>query len=1382
MTERLARIHSETIRRSNTSGAERQLTRRLYPEARPSILTLAGLEKFSRAFIVDRTGQKMFPGAESFGQKGLSLAASSQPRHLRSTDPLKATIFKLTGITPDGRPSANGAANTAPSDKLFDKFAGKFDRLIMHRNIALATAAVSVALTILNMVSSLVLAATIPLFAVLGFLGIAGAAIYLVVVSHGLKSAAGKFIYMNAHNAAVLTDKIMELDKTDPAKADYLRNLMNKAQPLVKKEIARAPFEMTEQNGDSGFVSSKTPDYLKTEIVNRRTAREMREKLSSLWGPMSSILFWRIRPAIKDLAEMVFRSENGIRILAGLLHDMDNVKISIKIRKFMAKYLVEVAGPDIGARVANKLAEALQNLSAAETFLKDWEGKSLPRVGDLYELKGQAMLHLEKVKKATVESQPCDRLTKLLRDIDEEIAGREKEMIEAAIRFAEDHYRLDFNRPDVELPAIKGGLSMCVETAVRYASSSTPPMCARLSLPLNDALIKIEEKIMAAEKHRLLEAGGIINDFGCVLEKIKKHQNLSVEDIIGLKREAGRIRSLLTSLPADCVEKKQLEKLLLALQSSGYRGEKDTYYSVGYKPKSGGQGKVEVVKGTKHSHRLALKTLLLEDEMRKCKDDPVEKQIDTLRRFLACFAREYELAGRLKDLPSDLRKHVAFTLDTNMKEIFPNINTFAFKNWAAEEISQSEELLGFCRKHYGNYDLDEVNGKIVIKGKMSEEEKIELQALCSTQEDRDTVESLFQRSQNFFDLQTVKQAVKDKPPLFFVLDFFPKQDGTEEFAPILRQEINKRMSPARLRELFRPLLEVFDWAHKEGICHRDIKPANILITCDKKGEERLVVVDWGMGKDITIQAKITSKGLLAGSPGYMAPYSYIKAAEDDYPAGRYIDIYQMGILFFECLTGKNPTKRKDMTDAEYLGFMMQPGDIDVSDIENRDLAKIIKKMLSKDPANNYQSMSEIIEELSQLQFPDDEKTEVIEAEEEPKTIPLDPQVIKQIKSAEIPKINRKDAVAWWAEGIARKEQGELIEAAEAFNKAIEIFNKILEIDPKNAAVLRDKGAVLYNQGEWILALECSEKALEINPKDAFTWSYRGLALAKLDKLPAAIEAIERALKIDPKNAVALCYKGDILCKQGDLKGALDAFHKAVEINPKDSSPWRDKIAEVLKAFNKAEEIDPNDAVALRKKGNMLHKQGKLPEALEAYKKALSINPNDVDVLSEKGVALAEQGELPEALVIFTKVLEIKPSDVFALGYKGLILEQQGKIIEAAEAFNKAKEIKLKEAVAWRKKGDMFYDQGKLDEALEAYNKAVELDPKDAISWGCRGLTLGRQNKITEALESFYEVIKINPNDAVALGFNKGVVLYKQGKSTEAQEVFNKIGEINNRRR
>jgi hypothetical protein len=121
----------------------------------------------------------------------------------------------------------------------------------------------------------------------------------------------------------------------------------------------------------------------------------------------------------------------------------------------------------------------------------------------------------------------------------------------------------------------------------------------------------------------------------------------------------------------------------------------------------------------------------------------------------------------------------------------------------------------------------------------------------------------------------------------------------------LKARMADGVAPQEALDIVARIASALDCAHKSGVIHRDVKPANILFRKDGTP----LLTDFGIAKKLTIDHDLTSTGIFLGSPNYMAP----EQAEDVPIDGR-ADIYSLGIILYEMLTGNKPYQADSVVD------------------------------------------------------------------------------------------------------------------------------------------------------------------------------------------------------------------------------------------------------------------------------------------------------------------------------------------------------------------------------------------------------------------------------------------------------------------------------------
>jgi len=159
--------------------------------------------------------------------------------------------------------------------------------------------------------------------------------------------------------------------------------------------------------------------------------------------------------------------------------------------------------------------------------------------------------------------------------------------------------------------------------------------------------------------------------------------------------------------------------------------------------------------------------------------------------------------------------------------------------------------------------------------------------------------------------------------------------------------VNERDAVRYLRQIASALAEI----HDVGILHRDLKPGNIMLRSD----DSVALIDFGLAKRMRLRMELTDEGEIFGTPYYMSPEQGHGNGVDHRS-----DIYSLGVIFYEMLTGKKPYRADTAMGIIYLHAQAP-----VPLLSTR-LAKyqaLINMMLAKDPDDRLQSAAEVEEWL-----------------------------------------------------------------------------------------------------------------------------------------------------------------------------------------------------------------------------------------------------------------------------------------------------------------------------------------------------------------------------------------------------------------------------------
>jgi tetratricopeptide (TPR) repeat protein len=156
-------------------------------------------------------------------------------------------------------------------------------------------------------------------------------------------------------------------------------------------------------------------------------------------------------------------------------------------------------------------------------------------------------------------------------------------------------------------------------------------------------------------------------------------------------------------------------------------------------------------------------------------------------------------------------------------------------------------------------------------------------------------------------------------------------------------------------------------AHSRNVVHRDLKPANILLTSPGRESGELIpkITDFGLARQMDSDSGETQAGAVMGTPSYMAPE---QASGRAHVAGPAADIYALGAILYECLTGRPPFKGK--TAVETLDQVRTQEPVPPSRRQAGvppDLETICLKCLHKEPEKRYASAAELADDLVRYQ-------------------------------------------------------------------------------------------------------------------------------------------------------------------------------------------------------------------------------------------------------------------------------------------------------------------------------------------------------------------------------------------------------------------------------
>ncbi len=248
-----------------------------------------------------------------------------------------------------------------------------------------------------------------------------------------------------------------------------------------------------------------------------------------------------------------------------------------------------------------------------------------------------------------------------------------------------------------------------------------------------------------------------------------------------------------------------------------------------------------------------------------------------------------------------------------------------------------------------------------------------------------------------FEVERQALALMQHPGIAKILDAGITDNGRSWFAmeyvdgvPLTKYCDTHRLNLRERLELFTEVCEAVQHAHQKGVIHRDLKPSNILVGLSE-GKPRAKVIDFGiakaLGPRLTEETLFTAQGMLIGTPAYMSPeQAEMSGADIDTRS----DVYSLGILLYELLSGEPPFHPRRLLKAGYgeiqrilreeepqrpstksttieeAGKVAEARRLNVTTLRRRlngDLDWIAMKALEKDRTRRYSTVQELSADL-----------------------------------------------------------------------------------------------------------------------------------------------------------------------------------------------------------------------------------------------------------------------------------------------------------------------------------------------------------------------------------------------------------------------------------
>ena len=519
----------------------------------------------------------------------------------------------------------------------------------------------------------------------------------------------------------------------------------------------------------------------------------------------------------------------------------------------------------------------------------------------------------------------------------------------------------------------------------------------------------------------------------------------------------------------------------------------------------------------------------------------------------------------------------------------------------------------------------------------------------------------------------------------------------------LKERMHKRIPPATALSLVRQVAAALSYAHRKGFVHRDVKPENIIF----RGKDAPVLTDFGIAKSTESSTQLTSVGVIVGTPRYMSPEQADGRGTD--PRS---DIYALGVILFEMLTGRPPF---DSTESIAILYSHINDPIPELPQEFAPFQPLVDAMLAKDPDQRVPDCETLIDMVRTAQRGERGKARSSRTAAPQAGGKREPRAKQKRRDGVMPLLR------WGG-------------AAFGMTVMVAFLLKIL-VDPAPEEPVARMSATQH------AVVTAGDKTIPAMPAPELRDEQAAAQSAEVDP-PVPLDTLVVAPgepASDPAMPNAAELMVEVPAREGPGDGRRQAAEPVGEAQPSDSGQAPRQRAEVTKGGPKRSprNADPEHVEALLQLAKKQIDQDRLsyPEgdnALESYRKVLEIDPGNAEaqagleklaqIYLKRAQRHADAGKHQSTLLYVERGLSALPDHIGLQTAKQTALDmiEAKKLFAEAERYYRGNESSrnIEAAVAlYRKAAELGHPAAQYNLAVAYANgEGVAADEVEAMRW------------------------------------------------------------------